>query len=212
MAKRITYNPGTIIGKLLFVEETIPKIYKNKKYRIGKFQCPFCKNLFQTIISEVKNRGTKGCRECSFSNRLPKFKREEDYDHKKQEYAIYHGIKARCYNKNSTSYYNYGARGIKMCDSWLGKGGFKNFFKSMGERPSKKHSIDRINCNQDYSPDNCRWATPKEQSKSIRYGVNRTFDLLKKLIMINPQSIETINEYKIWICDEIEKFKFIYEK
>ena len=69
---------------------------------------------------------------------------------------------SRCYNKSSSSYARYGAKGIGVCDQWRK---FECFFGHMGERPTGK-SLDRINTYGNYGPDNCRWATPKEQANN----------------------------------------------
>lgn len=83
-----------------------------------------------------------------------------------KEYNSWRGAKKRCYNENNTSYKYYGGRGIQVCDRWLNS--FENFLTDMGEKPSSSHSLDRINNDGDYSPDNCRWATSKEQSSNKR--------------------------------------------
>lgn len=86
-------------------------------------------------------------------------------------YATYKNIKQRCYNKNKPDYHNYGGRGIKVCDRWLGIDGFTNFCKDMGEKPTLGHSVDRINNNGNYEPSNCRWATIHQQSVNKRSNV-----------------------------------------
>lgn len=82
------------------------------------------------------------------------------------EYSAWQSMKARCtypYEHN-TKYYI--SRNIKVCDRWLNS--FENFLADMGSRPSKLHSIDRINNDGNYEPGNCRWATAHEQRMNQR--------------------------------------------
>ena len=87
-------------------------------------------------------------------------------------YQIWSGVMKRCYNKNSNGFRRYGARGITVAERWHDP---RNFLADMGE-PPPEHSIDRINNNGPYSPDNCRWATNEVQSNNRGCVVRLTFD------------------------------------
>lgn len=78
------------------------------------------------------------------------------------EYKIWAGIKKRCTNPNHRDFHLWGGKGIRMSAEW--ENDFAAFFRDMGPRPSKAHSIDRIDSSKDYSADNCRWATDIEQA------------------------------------------------
>jgi hypothetical protein len=75
-------------------------------------------------------------------------------------YKTWSSMKERCNNKNHKAYHRYGGRGIKVCDEW---NEFVVFLKDMGERPEGR-TLDRIKNDRGYCKDNCKWATPKEQS------------------------------------------------
>ena len=85
---------------------------------------------------------------------------------KMPEYNSWSGMKSRCNNSNDARYHSYGGRGIKVCDEW--QHNFKAFLDYVGNRPSKDHSIDRVDNDGNYEPGNVRWATYIEQNNNRR--------------------------------------------
>jgi hypothetical protein len=83
--------------------------------------------------------------------------------------ASWRGIKSRCENPNDKSFRHYGGRGISVCERWSRS--LADFLADMGPRPSRAHSIDRIDVNGNYEPGNCRWATPTQQARNQRRTV-----------------------------------------
>jgi len=82
-------------------------------------------------------------------------------------YRSHQHMLQRCCNEENDNYHHYGGRGIKVCDEWLGESGFVNFLRDMGDRPSNT-SLDRVDVNGDYTPENCRWVSNSMQSYNRR--------------------------------------------
>ena len=86
-----------------------------------------------------------------------------------QEHRAWQGAKGRCLNPNDKAYKSYGGRGIRVCEQWARPDGFYYFLQDMGPKPHPEYSLDRIDVNGDYCPENCRWTTPMVQSVNRRF-------------------------------------------
>ena len=86
-------------------------------------------------------------------------------------YGVWEGMKARCYNPNNSAYKRYGGRGIKVCEEWKNNSmsfiewAYKNGYDDKAKY--KQCTLDRIDNNGDYSPENCRWITQKQNSRNM---------------------------------------------
>lgn len=109
------------------------------------------------------------------------------------EYNIWTSMKQRCHNPNFRFYANYGGRGISVCERW--RESFEAFYADMGPRPSKKHTIDRIDNDGGYEPGNCAWSTYKEQAQNKRPQLRATcingHERTPKNVRVRPDGAKT---------------------
>lgn len=171
MPRKVENIIGQKFGKLLVVENLNIKSHGSTLHRCI---CE-CGNTKDIPISYLKSNHTTSCgcltRQTHTTHNLSR----------SRLYNIYSGMLARCFRKNHHAYKNYGGRGITVCDEW--KDDFIVFFKWAMDNGYKNNlTIDRIDNNGNYEPDNCRWISKAEQTRNSRKNVYLTYNGVTKTI------------------------------
>lgn len=159
--KKYPVSVGDRFGKLVVLSFS----HKNEKdrYWLCRCDCGAVKPIRNQCLAREKYTKSCGCSKGEFITQ-GKIKHGMA---ESREYRIWGAMKRRCYVPKCDKFHLYGGRGIRVCDRWLHS--FENFLADMGPQPSPKHSIDRYpDVNGHYEPDNCRWATQKEQMQNTR--------------------------------------------
>lgn len=157
-------NCEDLTGKI-FSNWTVLKLDPKKHNRIQWICRCLCGIEESVIATNLKRNLSKGCMKCAA------IRRTTHNMSNSSTYSIYIQMIERCHNQDHKYYHWYGERGIRVCERWLKS--FQNFLEDMGVKPENL-SIDRIDNDQGYSKENCRWTTKKEQQNnrqnSIRIG------------------------------------------
>lgn len=162
---------------IISVNEELTKSTKRKHYNC---LCD-CGNIFTRRYEYAINPKRTGCEKCGFTRKdlIKHGLSETRFDN------IRHGMIQRCYNQNNPYYKNYGARGIKVCDEWLNREqGLINFYNwAINNGYRDDLTIDRIDVNGDYTPQNCRWSSMGVQENNRRNNRYITYNNETKTMM-----------------------------
>lgn len=200
-------TPGCRFGKLLILK--ISKQTKRTQYWLCQCDCGnyTIRRNYELIVMRIQS--------CNCLEKTIGITSNLKHGlNKTREHNIWVGMRKRCRNKNSIGWKNYGGKGINYCERW---NDFKNFIADMGLAPTNKHSIDRIDLNKGYYPENCRWATSKEQNQNKINNVWAEYDG-KKMVLSDwaryiKMDISTVFKlFKEYSIEQIIKREYLKRK
>lgn len=189
----------------------------NKQRDMATVKCIHCNNIKTMYLSDFIRHKYVSCKCKNIKHGMNRTK----------IYSVYANIKHRCYNSNNHEFHNYGGKGILMCDKWLGNDGFSEFYKwALNNGYKEGLTIDRIDSNGNYEPNNCQWITRSENTikanktcqhrranKGTYYGISPNgdyyeFDNASEFARIYNLSDRMIRAVANGICKTHKKWRF----
>lgn len=128
----------------------------------------------------LKNGDSRSCGCLRSEVSSDRLRKHGEAARRSPEYVAWQSMLARCYRTASSSYKDYGGRGIKVCKRW--RNSFENFLADVGRKPSPKHTLEREDNDSDYCPSNVIWATRKQQASNRRTTCFFTLNGMKKSV------------------------------
>jgi len=165
MPAKLVFNPGDRFGRWTVIA---PAASRNGRTR-WKCQCD-CGTIKSVGTSRLRGDGIRSCG-CAQKEVMRAICEARNATHGEckpstKEWRAWRAMRKRCYDSSSINFNRYGGRGIQVCRQW--RDSYETFLADMGRAPSPKHSIDRIDNDGDYGPNNCRIATPVQNARNSR--------------------------------------------
>jgi len=215
-----TFTVGEKIGENILLEY----LGREGKHHMGMFECLKCSKPYKAKVSIVQAKDKKYCG-CYNHNIGNTYGKTSSYiklgiDAKTSEYHAWNAMRHRCNSPKNRDYHKYGAIGITVCEEWNDvKTGYIKFLEDMGNRPSNKHGLYRIDVTKGYSKENCEWIMDCEKAvktnKFKSYIYEGTVYSSREISELFGHNITMANEYeRKGLSDDevIEQLKLSAEK
>lgn len=198
---------GMTFGKLSVLSRN-----HNKGRRRSYWNC-LCSCGGETIVdgTSLKRGNTKSCG-CLTAEKCGENFRTHGMSHcggmsrqSSPEYSSWLSMKSRCYNAKHDAYKFYGGRGIEVCERW--RSNFLDFLSDMGEKPTRDSTLDRINPELGYCPENCRWASIAEQKRNRRDCIFVSFQG-RRVCLTEACEMAGVVYHRVWRRMKYKGFTF----